>query len=252
MSAGICGKRLGLEEFFGSPASPPPSAKRSRCGRYGSEDLLSVLLRMFPSMDREVVETVLNAHDHKIDNAIKSLNALCLGDGSVSLEGVNSILKSSALEGALRSQAFEDKVEFSQNGVGSQPVESQNGSSWVDLFVQEMMDAADWDDVRSRAMKILEVFKGDVVTRTSTAMENENNSSKEQLQCLLRENQILKKAVAVQHERNTENEEKIKEVQHLKHVIGQYEEQVRALEMSNYTLMVHLQRAQDASSNIDM
>lgn len=55
--------------------------------------------------------------------------------------------------------------------MGSQPVESQNGSSWVDLFVQEMMDAADWDDVRSRAMKILEVFKGDVITRTSTAME---------------------------------------------------------------------------------
>lgn len=61
--------------------------------------------------------------------------------------------------------------------------------------------------------------------------QNENSSLKEQLQCLLRENQILKKAVAVQHERNTENEEKIKEVQHLKHVIGQYQEQVRALEV---------------------
>lgn len=47
----------------------------------------------------QVVETVLNSHDHKIDNAIKSLNALCLGDGSVSLEEVNLILKSSALEG---------------------------------------------------------------------------------------------------------------------------------------------------------
>lgn len=68
MSAGICGKRLGLEEIFGSPLPPPPSAKRSRCARYGSpvrhsnsdfglgsEDKLSILLRMFPAMDRKVL-----------------------------------------------------------------------------------------------------------------------------------------------------------------------------------------------------
>lgn len=49
----------------------------------------------------QVVETVLNSHDHKIDDAIKSLHALCLGDGSVSIEGVNLALQSSdnALEG---------------------------------------------------------------------------------------------------------------------------------------------------------
>ncbi|CAD5184423.1 unnamed protein product [Musa acuminata subsp. malaccensis] len=253
MSAGICGKRLGLEEIFGSPAPSPPSAKRSRCALYGSEDKLSVLLRMFPSMDREVVETVLNSHDHKIDDAIKSLHALCLGDGSVSIEGVNLVLQSSdnALESKCLLQASEHKVEVSQNNsADSQPREAQNGSSWVDIFVQEMMSASDWDDVRGRAMKILEVFERNVVAQTTAAVEEQHeiNSLKEQLQGLLRDNQILKRAVTIQHERNSDHDEKVKEVQHLKNVIGQYQEQVRALEMSNYTLKIHLQKAQGASS----
>lgn len=49
----------------------------------------------------QVVETVLNTQDHKIDDAIKSLHALCLGDGSLSTEGVISDLQSndSVLEG---------------------------------------------------------------------------------------------------------------------------------------------------------
>ncbi|RWW28119.1 hypothetical protein GW17_00007422, partial [Ensete ventricosum] len=202
----------------------------------------------------QVVETVLNSHDHKIDDAIKSLHALCLGDGSVSIDGVNLVLQLSdnALEGkCLYHQliASEHKVEVSQNNsADSQPREAQNGSSWLDIFVQEMMRASDWDDVRGRAMKILEVFERNVVAQTTAAVEHEINSLKEQLQGLLRDNQILKRAVTIQHERNSDHEEKVKEVQHLKHVISQYQEQVRALEMSNYTLKIHLQKAQGASS----
>ncbi|CAD5172474.1 unnamed protein product [Musa acuminata subsp. malaccensis] len=265
MSAGICGKRLGLEEIFGSPLPPPPSAKRSRCARYGSpvrhsnsdfglgsEDKLSILLRMFPAMDRKVVETVLNTQDHKIDDAIKSLHALCLGDGSLSTEGVISDLQSndSVLEGVMNSQTSGKKVEVSENdGADLQSGEAGKGTSWVDIFVKEMMNASDLGDVRGRAMKILEAFEGDVVAQTTAVVEqNESNLLKEQLHCLVRDNQILKRAVAIQHERNSENEEKIREVQHLKHAICQYQEQVRALEMHNYTLKIHLQKAQEANS----
>lgn len=56
-------------------------------------------------------------------------------------------------------------------------------------------------------------------------------SLKEHLQTLLRDNQILKRAVAIQHERNSEQEVKTREVQQLKHVICQYQEQVRSLEV---------------------
>lgn len=62
MSAGVCGKRVGFEEIFGSSSS---SAKRSRCSGFrsptrssefgsGSEDTVFSLLQMFPALDPEV------------------------------------------------------------------------------------------------------------------------------------------------------------------------------------------------------
>jgi len=63
-------------------------------------------------------------------------------------------------------------------------------------------------------------------------VQQEITSLKEQLQCVLRDNQILKKAVSLQHQKNLENEEKLKEVPQLKHIIGQYQEQIRTLEVT--------------------
>lgn len=63
-------------------------------------------------------------------------------------------------------------------------------------------------------------------------MQQEIASLKEQLLCVLRDNQILKKAVSLQHQKNLENEEKLKEVQHLKNIIGQYQEQIKKLEVT--------------------
>lgn len=72
MSAGICGKRLGLEEVFGSPSSSapkrfrfsstsPPSSFHGSVDRFSTADLVAdradkvlALLRIFPSMDRKV------------------------------------------------------------------------------------------------------------------------------------------------------------------------------------------------------
>lgn len=55
---------------------------------------------------------------------------------------------------------------------------------------------------------------------------------KEQVEVLVRDNIILKRAVAIQHERQKENDEKNQEVQHLKQLLGQYQEQFRSLEVS--------------------
>lgn len=139
----------------------------------------------------------------------------------------------------------------------------QNASSWVDVFVHEMMNASDWNDVRSRATQMLEAFEKSVITNSVSSYEvyflyvwlsfneivllqtgqlnrssplyyveqQEVTSLKEQLQSLLRDNQILKKAVAIQHERSLEQDEKLKEMQHLKHVLSKYHEQVQALEV---------------------
>lgn len=260
MSAGVCGKRLGFEEIFGSPSSAPP-AKRSRCSLYGSpvhspdlgfgsDDKLSILLRMFPSLDREVVETTLNSHGHKMDDAIKSLHAFCVG-------GESSIKETVSLDQDLTSDGHvvagdkitpmsESKVE--EVNPCTLNFDPQNASSWVDVFVHEMMNASDWNDVRSRATQMLEAFEKSVITNSVSSYKQEVTSLKEQLQGLLRDNQILKKAVAIQHERSLEQDEKLKEVQHLKHVLSKYHEQVQTLERNNYTLRIHLQRAQESSS----
>lgn len=41
------------------------------------------------------------------------------------------------------------------------------GSEWVELFVQEMMNASDMDDARSRATRALEVLEKSIVSRVS-------------------------------------------------------------------------------------
>lgn len=55
---------------------------------------------------------------------------------------------------------------------------------------------------------------------------------KEQIELILRDNIILKRLVAIQHERQKEhNDDRIQEVQQLKHLIAQYQEQLRTLEV---------------------
>lgn len=264
MSAGVCGKRVGFEEIFGSSST---SAKRSRCSTFGSpvrssdfgsgsDDSVSVLLQMFPNLDREMVETVLRTHNNKIEDAIESLHALSLGDTIARNEsqGLDSAMMGNNDTGPAQSeheygQTTEQKVEDVQDLKSMFEFgNAMDGSKWVDLFVHEMMNATDLSDARARAARILEAFEKNVVSHSMELKELEHASLKEHLQNFLRDNQILKRAVAIQHDRNLEQEERAREVQQLKDVIRQYQEQVRALELNNYTLKLHLQRAQGSSS----
>ncbi|TXG58581.1 hypothetical protein EZV62_016410 [Acer yangbiense] len=244
MSAGVCGKRVGFEEIFGS--SSPTSAKRSRCSsfgspiRSGSEEPVSTLLQMFPDLDPELVNSVLRNHDNKIEDAIESLRALSFGD-------VNQRNKSEE-HGNCASVPSESTAACSQMSEESLGENVTDGSNWVDLFVHEMMNATDLDDARGRAARILEAFEKSLTANSKTSKELEHASLKEHLQSLLNDNQILKRAVAIQHERHLEQEEKSREVQHLKLVLSQYQEQIRNLEMSNCALKLHLQRARESSS----
>lgn len=61
---------------------------------------------------------------------------------------------------------------------------------------------------------------------------------KEQIEALLRENTILKRAVAIQHERQKEYEETNQEVQQLKQMISQYQERCRTLEVRLITSLI--------------
>lgn len=46
-----------------------------------------------------------------------------------------------------------------------------DGSKWVNMFVHEMMNAADVDDARMRAAKILEAFEQSIASHSRTSKE---------------------------------------------------------------------------------
>ena len=70
---------------------------------------------------------------------------------------------------------------------------------------------------------------------------------KGQMEILIRENSILKRAVGIQHERQKEYDNRNQELQHMKQLLSQYQEQLRTLEMNNYALTMHLRQAEQSS-----
>jgi hypothetical protein len=62
-----------------------------------------------------------------------------------------------------------------------------------------------------------------------------------------RENTILKRAVQLQHGKLQERAPLEQEVQQLRHLLAQYQEQLRSAEVTNYGLSLHLQKATNSS-----
>ncbi|XWS55684.1 hypothetical protein CRYUN_Cryun09bG0022100 [Craigia yunnanensis] len=260
MSTGVCGKRVGFEDVFGS------SPKRFKCSSFESpnpssnsgsrpDGPVSTMLQMFPAFDPELITSNLRNHNDKIEDPRESLNALSSyieernkphSFDSARIGNCTDIpLDGTATCSQMSEQNAEDVNNIKQKFDNGTVVDSPK---WVDLFVHEMITATNIDDVRGRAAGILEAFEGSITANKRAAEEIEYASLKEHLQSLLDNNQILRRAVAIQHERNLEQEGKEREVQHLKLTLSQYLEQVRTLELTNCTLRLHLQRAQESSS----
>ena len=68
---------------------------------------------------------------------------------------------------------------------------------------------------------------------------------------LAKENAILKRAVQIQSARLAEQGEKEKDVAKLREALAQYEQEIRALQISNYSLSVHLKQAQETGSVVN-
>lgn len=56
---------------------------------------------------------------------------------------------------------------------------------------------------------------------------------KQQFEALIQENAVLKRAVAIQHERQKEFEDRGHELNQLKQSVAQYQEQLRTLEVKS-------------------
>lgn len=59
---------------------------------------------------------------------------------------------------------------------------------------------------------------------------------KEQIEVSLRENGVFRRAIAIQHERQKEHDDRNQEVQQLKQMIAQYQEQIKNLEVKTGSL----------------
>ncbi|XP_074563375.1 uncharacterized protein LOC141819998 isoform X2 [Curcuma longa] len=127
-----------------------------------------------------------------------------------------------------------------------------NRSGYAELLLKELTSASDLNDAKTHASRILELFEKFVAAHTShEALQNlskENEKWKQQVEVLLHENNILKQAVSIQHERLRTFDAQNEEVQQLRQMLSQCKEQIWTLEMNNYSLGVHLKVAQQSSS----
>uniref|UniRef100_A0A7N0UJS0 CUE domain-containing protein n=1 Tax=Kalanchoe fedtschenkoi TaxID=63787 RepID=A0A7N0UJS0_KALFE len=262
MSAIVCGKRSFFEEL------PSPTPKRIRCSssspvRYSPprsspnsqrSSAVEHLVAAFPGMDKQLIEKVLDECGDDLDSAIRSLNDLCLSNAG-KLNGEvdsNSQLETRNVAAAADIGANGERGPL--DGQSAQNNIPMDGAQWVELFVSEMMCASNMDDARARASRALEALEKSIVARAGAeavhSFQQENAVLKEQIQALVQENSILKRAVAIQHERQKDYEDKTEELQNLKQMVSQYQEQLHTLEVNNYALAMHLKQAQQNSSSI--
>uniref|UniRef100_A0A0E0ACD9 CUE domain-containing protein n=1 Tax=Oryza glumipatula TaxID=40148 RepID=A0A0E0ACD9_9ORYZ len=233
MSAVVCGKRSSaiFADDLLPPSPPSPHshhhpAKRSRRSPHRRREAhLHHLSSLFPGMDPQLLEGALDASGDDLDSAIKSLNNL-------RLESTEAILSATGCK--------------SENGLPTAVYPSVEGivNNGGVSTANEHPAAADSCQT--------EVLEKSIVERTGADaaqnLQKENMMLKEQLTVVLRENAVLKRAVAIQHERQKEFDERSQEVQSLKQLVVQYQEQLRTLEINNYALTMHLKQAQQNNS----
>ncbi|XP_022937649.1 uncharacterized protein LOC111798649 isoform X1 [Cucurbita pepo subsp. pepo] len=272
MSAIVCGKRSLFEDL-----PTPPVSKRIRCSssspvRFSpprssnqsafpfpptsssqSAHLVDYLSAIFPDMDKQLLERALEECGDDLDLAIRSLNQLHLGYNDRNL-GSSSNTSDVALEANIQPQSqaeTQGEAAIAEEATASENLPT-NGAEWVELFVREMTSASNMDDARSRASRVLEVLEKSICARANAEAANnfqqENKMLREQVEALIQENTILKRAVSIQHERQKEYEGRNQELQHLKELVAQYQEQLKTLEVNNYALTMHLKQAQQSSS----
>ncbi|CAA3032098.1 uncharacterized protein LOC111391791 isoform X2 [Olea europaea subsp. europaea] len=151
MSAIVCGKRSFFEEIqtTSSPVSgSPPVSKKLRCSSATSpvrfsysppRSLINQLKVLFPDMDSQLLEKVLEESGNNLDAAIKSLQGL----RATPTVGDAVLLEDSQVQNNL-------------------PVD---GAEWVELVVKEMMSATSLDDARFRATRVLESLEKSISAR---------------------------------------------------------------------------------------
>ncbi|KAH0917913.1 hypothetical protein HID58_025573 [Brassica napus] len=228
MSAVVCGSKRSLFD----DSSSPPLSKKLRSSRFSSSLLLPHLAAIFPDMDYQILERAIEECGEDLDSAIRSLNQL-------RLESTNQNPEEAKVEGSEKEQVL-----------------NLDGTEWVELFVREMMSASDMNDAKDRASTALEALDKSIKARAGadaamqSSLQQENSMLKQQLEATVQENSLLKRAVVTQQKRQRETEDQSQELQGLRQMVSQYQEQLRTLEVNNYALTLHLKQALQNNSSI--
>ncbi|GMH03625.1 hypothetical protein Nepgr_005464 [Nepenthes gracilis] len=219
MPAIVCGKRSFFEDL--PSASTPVSTKVRcssstspvRCSQFSPSPLRSSLVdrltQVFPRMDQQLLEKVLEECGDEIDATIKRLRELCLESSEATSVPVKEL---------------KTKVE----------------QVWIlmELLVLLMI-------LQLRTLCQLIVLEKSIAACAHA--EVAGNLKKENMM-LKQQDTILAHGVLNKHECQKEYDAMYWELQHLKQLVSHYQEQLRRLEVSNYTLRMHLKQAQESSS----
>ncbi|RWV95902.1 hypothetical protein GW17_00041428 [Ensete ventricosum] len=136
MSAVVCGKRSSsiFDELLHT--NTPPASKRVRCASSPTSSLRISPSRASPSFDHN--------------------------DGDLIAAYLARTMKANGVDSAAAATGLPN--------VDALPTD---GSEWVELFVREMMSAADIDDARTRASRALEFLEKSIIARAGAeVMEN--------------------------------------------------------------------------------
>ncbi|KAG8087115.1 hypothetical protein GUJ93_ZPchr0010g11203 [Zizania palustris] len=249
MSAVVCGKRASsFFEDLAHPADSPPAAKRARCGVSASPPPLTwprtaanpafvaALSAQFPSMSLEWIEKALEESGNDLDSAIKGLLNLNLESVANNRDPACEPLQvTTEVQLSAEDVSGGDGVSVPSESVPCSNNFPSNGSEWVELLVNEMTNASSINDAKARTSRVLEVFEKAVVSHVNVqaphCFQEENAVLKGQIESLTRDKTILKRAFAIQLERQKDYDEKNQELQHLMQQVAQYQEQVRNMEV---------------------
>ncbi|KAJ8755477.1 hypothetical protein K2173_019275 [Erythroxylum novogranatense] len=241
MSAAVCGSKRSY--FFDADAPPTPVSKKLRCRSsstspprcFSPPSYLPHLQIAFPTAQPELLERTLEECGNDLDTTLNSLHKHFEEFNSASSEEVGA-------------NADQDVAVSMTSAPNNLPA---NGAEWVELLVKEMTTASSIDDARARATRVLDSLEKSINAHAAgvatQSYQKETMMLKEQMEVLVRENHILKKAVAIQHERQKDFDDKNRELVHLNQLVSQYQEQLRTLEVNNYALMMHLRQANQSS-----
>lgn len=230
MSAVYCGSK---RSYFDDTPSPPPSSKRFRCYSPSNSpswsssppSSLDQLRAAFPHLELTVLVEALEEHGSDLNAAMKSLYALV---------------------------SAEEEKRAQELAANKETDAAASGDDWVALLVREVTQSAGPDDAKFRAERVLEALEKTLSARAheeaGKKFQEESVAMQQQVEALMKDNTVLKRAVAIQHERQKALEDANQQLEFFKQLIPQYQEKVRNLEVNNYALKLQLEQMEHGSS----